>query len=29
MRICRTFLDRERVIWEWPDVGARLIEELR
>ena len=25
----RTFLDRERVVWEWPDVGARLIEELR
>ena len=25
----RTFLDRERVIWDWPDVGARLIEELR
>lgn len=25
----RTFLDRERVIWEWPDVGARLIEGLR
>ena len=25
----RTFLDRERVVWEWPDIGARLIEELR
>ncbi len=25
----RTFLDRERVIWDWPDVGARLIEEMR
>ena len=25
----RTFLDRERVIWEWPDIGARLIEEMR
>ncbi len=25
----RTFLDRERVVWDWPDVGARLIEELR
>lgn len=24
-----TFLDRERVVWEWPDIGARLIEELR
>jgi chromosomal replication initiation ATPase DnaA len=23
------FLDRERVIWEWPDIGGRLIEELR
>lgn len=25
----RTFLDRERVVWEWPDITARLIEELR
>ncbi len=25
----RTFLDRERVVWEWPDIGGRLIEELR
>jgi chromosomal replication initiator protein DnaA len=24
-----TFLDREKVIWEWPDATARLIEELR
>lgn len=25
----RTFLDRERVVWEWADIGGRLIEELR
>ena len=25
----RTFLDRERVVWEWPDIGGRLLEELR
>lgn len=25
----RTFLDRERVIWDWPDIGGRLLEELR
>jgi chromosomal replication initiator protein len=24
-----TFLDREKVVWEWPDVTARVIEELR
>ncbi len=24
-----TFLDRERVVWEWTDIGGRLIEELR
>jgi chromosomal replication initiation ATPase DnaA len=24
-----TFLDRERVVWEWPDIGGRLIEEFR
>lgn len=24
----RTFLDRERVVWEWPDIGGRLVEEL-
>jgi len=24
-----TFLDREKVVWEWPDATARLIEELR
>jgi chromosomal replication initiation ATPase DnaA len=23
------FLDDEKVIWQWPDLGARLIEELR
>ena len=23
------FLDREKVVWEWPDVAARLIEEPR
>ncbi len=23
-----TFLDRERVVWEWPDVSGRLIDEL-
>lgn len=25
----RTFLDRERVVWEWADIGGRLIEDLR
>jgi chromosomal replication initiator protein len=25
----RTFLDRERVIWDWPDIGGRMVEELR
>lgn len=24
-----TFLDRERVVWEWADLSGRLIEELR
>jgi len=24
-----TFLDRERVIWDWPDIGGRLIDEFR
>ena len=24
-----TFLDQEKVIWEWPDATARLVEELR
>ena len=24
-----SFLDPEKVVWEWPDVTARLIEELR
>jgi hypothetical protein len=23
------FLDREKVVWDWPDVAARLIEEPR
>jgi hypothetical protein len=23
------FLDDEKVVWEWSDVGSRLIEELR
>jgi chromosomal replication initiator protein DnaA len=23
------FLDREKIIWEWPDIGGRAIEELR
>ncbi|MDB4886213.1 MAG: bacterial DnaA family protein [Gemmatimonadetes bacterium] len=23
------FLDDEKIIWEWPDAGARLVEELR
>ncbi|MFN2565669.1 MAG: DnaA ATPase domain-containing protein [Gemmatimonadaceae bacterium] len=23
------FLDDEKVVWEWPDLGARLIEEVR
>ena len=23
------FLDDEKIVWEWPDVGARLVEELR
>lgn len=25
----RTFLDRERVVWEWADLTGRIIEELR
>jgi hypothetical protein len=24
-----TFLDREKVVWDWPDPSGRLIEELR
>ena len=24
-----SFLDPEKVVWEWPDVAARLVEELR
>ncbi len=23
------FLDREKTIWDWPDIGGRVIEELR
>jgi len=23
------FLDAEKVVWDWPDAGARLIEEVR
>jgi chromosomal replication initiation ATPase DnaA len=23
------FLDDEKIVWEWPDVGGRLVEELR
>jgi hypothetical protein len=23
------FLDMEKVVWDWPDTGARLIEEVR
>ncbi len=23
------FLDDEKVVWDWPDIGARVIEELR
>lgn len=25
----RTFLDREKVVWEWADLGGRIVEELR
>ncbi len=25
----RTFLDRERVVWEWPEISGRMVEELR
>jgi chromosomal replication initiation ATPase DnaA len=25
----RAFLDLEKVVWDWPDVSARVIEELR
>jgi chromosomal replication initiator protein len=24
-----TFLDRERVVWDWPDIGGRIVEEIR
>jgi hypothetical protein len=27
--IDRTFLDRERVVWEWADLAGRVIEEHR
>jgi chromosomal replication initiator protein len=27
--IDNAFLDREKTVWEWPDVGGRLVEELR
>ena len=23
------FLDDEKIVWEWPDVVGRLVEELR
>src|SRR5690606_36973379 len=23
------FLDKEKTVWEWPDIGGRIIEELR
>ena len=23
------FVDREKIVWDWPDAGARLIEEIR
>ena len=23
------FLDDEKIVWEWPDVGGRLVEEMR
>ncbi|MDQ3699014.1 MAG: hypothetical protein M3373_13485, partial [Gemmatimonadota bacterium] len=23
------FLDREKTVWDWPDIGGRAIEELR
>ena len=25
----RSFLDPEKVVWHWPDLGARLIEDIR
>jgi len=24
-----SFLDSEKIVWEWPDVTARIIEEFR
>jgi chromosomal replication initiator protein len=27
--IDNAFLDREKTVWEWPDVSGRLVEELR
>ena len=29
VRDAQPFLDLEKVVWDWPDVGARLIEEVR
>jgi len=29
LRVDDFFLDREKVVWEWPDVAGRLIEEFR
>jgi hypothetical protein len=23
------FLDREKIVWRWPDAAGRLIEEVR
>jgi len=23
------FLDDEKIVWEWPDVAGRLVEEMR
>ena len=25
----RTFLDPEKVVWDWADLGGRIVEELR
>jgi len=25
----RFFLDDEKVVWDWPDIGGRVIEEYR
>ena len=29
VRAGQPFLDFEKVVWDWPDTGARLIEEAR